>query len=71
MNADGHKSVIPHSPQRGLRGVQIVCPNPTCSYLNNKTGCIINKTDGWIDSSICYNVVRRCQIEFSGVERCK
>lgn len=29
LNADGQKSLTPHSPQRGRRGEQIVCPNPT------------------------------------------
>lgn len=29
LNADGQRSLTPHTPQRGLRGVHIVCPNPT------------------------------------------
>lgn len=31
LNADGQNSLTVHTPQRGLSGVQTVCPNPTCS----------------------------------------
>lgn len=40
LKAAGHNSLIQHSPQRGLRGVQIVCPNPTCSYSSHKRGYV-------------------------------
>jgi len=36
LKAEGHNSLMLHSPQRGLRGVQIVCPNPTWSYSGHK-----------------------------------
>lgn len=31
VNADGQNSLTLHIPQIGLRGVQTVCPKPTCS----------------------------------------
>lgn len=34
LNADGQDSLTLHIPQLGLRGVQTVCPNPTCSNPN-------------------------------------
>jgi len=30
LKADGQSSFTPHLSQRGLSGVHIVCPNPTC-----------------------------------------
>lgn len=40
LNADGQKSLTLHIPQLGLRGVQTVCPNPTCLNTNQNTKCI-------------------------------
>ena len=34
LKADGQNSLTLHIPQLGLRGVQIVCPNPTCLNTN-------------------------------------
>lgn len=37
LKADGHKLFIAHCPQRGLRGVHTVCPNPTCKFETQPT----------------------------------
>lgn len=48
LNADGQNSLIVHFAHRGLRGVHMVCPKPTCFYKELQVRACIGRILGKI-----------------------